>query len=89
MTIYWDPDKPTDPNSIDVWHVADDGTTNGPLTVDTSAQQGMPDTFGDVAPDAVRDGLVKWLKGQNWGSNLTQSVVLDMLSLDYERGTPP
>lgn len=82
MTIYWKPDDATDPDSIDVWHVADDGTTNGPLTVDTSDQQGMPDTFGGVAPDAVRDRLATWLKSQPWSDSITQLVVLDMLSLD-------
>jgi len=92
MTIYWNPDDPTDPDSIDVWHVADDGTENGPLTADLFGVAGMPDTFGGVAPDAVRDEIATWLKGRidsGGVGDLEILVMLDMLSLDYEMGTPP
>lgn len=89
MTIYWKPDDPTDPDSIDIWHVADDGTTSGPVTADISEVNGMPDTVGGIAPDAVRERTIEFVKSAGWTEPLTQQVVFDMLSLNYERGAPP
>jgi len=54
MTIHWDPvEDNTDPDTIDVWHIADDGTESGPLTVDVSgvsgaSSVGSDSTDGDV-----------------------------------------
>jgi len=64
MTIYWNLNDSVNPESIDVWHVADDGSTHGPLTADLSGVSGMPDTFGGLAPDAVRDEIAAWLQGR-------------------------
>jgi hypothetical protein len=90
MTIYWNPvEDDNNPDTIDVWHVADDGTTNGPVTADVSDVSGMPDSVGGIAPDAVRERTIEFVKTANWGDTLTQQVVFDMLSLDYERGAPP
>lgn len=90
MTIRWAPDDPIDPDSIDIWHVADDGTTTGPVTVDTSNETGMPDSFGGIAPDAVRERSIDYLKNNaNWADTLTRQIIFDMLALDYEQGPPP
>jgi len=86
MTIHWEPDS--DLNSIDIWHVADDGTTSGPVTADISGVDGLPDTVGGIAPDAVRERVIEFVKTAGWTVPLTQQVVFDMLSLDYERGAP-
>lgn len=90
MTIYWNPDQETDPDSIDIYHVADDGTESGPVTVDTSDVSGMPDSFGGIAPDAVRERAIDYVKNNaSWSDSLTRGIVFDMLALNYERGTPP
>ena len=96
MTIYWQPDDDFDPSSIDVWHVAEDGTTSGPVTADMSGVQGMPDTMGGIAPDAVRNRVGEFIRadmdlgsGSPTFTELGGQVILDMLELDYEQGTPP
>lgn len=90
MTIYWNPDDGVNPEYIEVWHVSDDGAITGPVTVDVSAESGMPDSIGGIAPDAVRERAIDHLKqNANWSDELTRGIIFDMLALDYERGTPP
>jgi hypothetical protein len=97
MTIYWQPNPDNDnPDSIDVWHVADDGTTSGPVTADVSDIEGMPDTMGGIAPDAVRQRVGEFIRNDmGLGTDTPEftplggQVILDLLELDYEQGTPP
>jgi len=91
MTIYWDPvEDDTDPDTIEVWHVADDGTESGPLTVDVSGVSGVPDSVGGLAPDAVRREIASHMR-DNYSitDSLIQNVIWDMLELDYKLGSPP
>jgi hypothetical protein len=89
MTIHWDPDDPIDPDTIEISHVAEDGTTSGPITADVSDVDGMPDLMGGIAPDAVRERTIEFVKTASWTDPLTKQVVFDMLSLNYEQGSPP
>lgn len=95
MTIYWDPvDDETDPDAIDVWHVQDDGTQTDIGPVDVSDVSEMPDSLGDVAPDAVR-AVVAQYKYQEMSpgnspshSQASAQAARDIDKLDFVRGSP-
>lgn len=95
MTIYYKPDSPTDPDTIDVWHVQDDGTQTEIGPVDVSGVSGMPDSLGGIAPDAVRGQVATYFFEEATPGNspsLNQAsaqVIRDALKHDYVRGTPP
>lgn len=95
MTIYWEPDDSIDPVTIDVWHVAADGTQTEIGPVDVSDVSGMPDSLGGVVPDAVKRAVADATRNHmNLGNSpvmdqLAGRIMLDMLALNYERGTPP
>jgi len=96
MTIYWHPvEDDVNPDTIDVWHVADDGTQTDIGPADVSTVSGMPDSFGGVAPDAVRGQVASYFFSEATPGNspsLNQSsaeVIRDALKHDYTRGKPP
>lgn len=95
MTIYWQPRSDSDPDTIDVWFVADDGTQTDIGPADVSDVDGMPDSLGGVVPDAVRD-LAADYKFQEMSpgnspshSQASAQISRDIDKLDYVRGSPP
>lgn len=96
MTIYWKPaDGTNNPDSIDVWLVADDGTQTNIGPVDVSGVSGMPDSLGGVAPDAVRSLVAEWFYTEATPGNSpalndnAAQAVRDHMKEDYVQGSPP
>jgi hypothetical protein len=96
MTIHWNPvEDEVNPDTIDVWHVADDGTQTDIGPVDMGETTGMPDSIGGVAPDAVRT-IVRneCASSMNLGNSPVMDqyagqLILDLATQNYVRGTPP
>jgi len=90
MTIYW---KPVNENTIDVWLVQDNGTTTDIGPADISNVNGMPDSIGGVAPDAVRAIAAEHSHKQTTKGKSINKVAAeinrDMQKMDYVRGKPP
>lgn len=85
MSIYWDPvEDSIDPDTIDVWHVADDDTQTDIGPADVSTVQGMPDILGGVTPNEVRVVVA-----EHYLISLDTDVLRDHMALDYKRGQPP
>lgn len=85
MTIYYDPvEDDTDPDTINVWHVSDDGTKTDIGSVDVSGVNGMPDILGGICPNEVRIAVAEY-----YLNTLEIQVLRDHMAIDYKLGSPP